>query len=136
MRQVVAVLGVGGGALPVCLHAQLPATHVDAVELSPGVAAAARAHFGLVPDQVNPLATGLASLTCALSEESHLTSLTSLSLSLSLSLMQRLRLHVADAAAFIKESAPGRYDAVLIDCAEVRAKPTRTHTHQTQTHTR
>jgi tRNA1(Val) A37 N6-methylase TrmN6 len=86
MRQVVAVLGVGGGALPVCLHAQLPATHVDAVELSPGVAAAARAHFGLVPDQVNPLATGLASLTCALSEESHLTSLTSLSLSLSLSL--------------------------------------------------
>jgi hypothetical protein len=85
MRQVVAVLGVGGGALPVCLHAQLPATHVDAVELSPGVAAAARAHFGLVPDQVNPLATGLASLTCALSEESHLTSLTSLSLSLSLS---------------------------------------------------
>jgi hypothetical protein len=107
MRQVVAVLGVGGGALPVCLHAQLPATHVDAVELSPGVAAAARAHFGLVPDQVNPLATGLASLTCALSEESHLTSLTSLSLSLSLSLSRSLSLSLSHAAPALARGGRG-----------------------------
>jgi spermidine synthase len=49
--QVVAVLGVGGGALPLTLHAQFPSMTVDAVELSSGVAAAAQAHFGLTPDE-------------------------------------------------------------------------------------
>lgn len=50
-RQVIAVLGVGGGALPLTVHAQFPSTTVDAVELSSGVATAAQAHFGLTPDE-------------------------------------------------------------------------------------
>jgi len=50
-RRSFLVVGLGGGSLPRFLHATLPGAHVEAIELDPVIAEAARACFGLVPDE-------------------------------------------------------------------------------------
>jgi spermidine synthase len=46
----VLMVGLGGGSLAKYFHRRLPATRVRAIELDARVVAAARAHFGLPPD--------------------------------------------------------------------------------------
>lgn len=45
------VVGLGGGTLPRFLHATLPAARIEAIELDPVIVQAAKACFGLVPDE-------------------------------------------------------------------------------------
>ena len=45
------VVGLGGGTLPRFLHATLPEARIEAIELDPVIVQAAKACFGLVPDE-------------------------------------------------------------------------------------
>ncbi len=45
-----ALIGLGGGSIAKCIHRNLPACRLTAVELNPGVISAARAYFFLPPD--------------------------------------------------------------------------------------
>lgn len=47
----IAVLGAGGGAIPITLRRYLPAAEIDVVEISPAVIRIAQRFFGLQPDE-------------------------------------------------------------------------------------
>ena len=70
-------VGVGGGTLPVDVHARCKLASIDAVDIDVAVLALARSHFGFVDDA-------------------------------------RLQGHVADGAAFVRESKT-KYDVVVLD---------------------